>query len=266
MHWGLDYTRPIDIGGDSMSRTVSLFSCGAASAVATKLVLSEGLDDVVVVYNEVAEEHPDNKRFLADCEKWFGVKVEVRRNEKYSGSIYEVFRKERFIASGHAGAACSKRLKREINDAFIQPTDTLVFGYTAEEQGRLDRFIDANNGVNVRAPLIERGASKSDCLAIIERAGIELPMMYRLGYRNNNCIGCVKGGKGYWNKIRRDFPEVFERMAKVQDELGPGSSFWRETDGTRTSLRQLDPEAGRNQKDPEISCGVFCELVEIELN
>ena len=32
-----------------------------------------------------------------------------------------------------------------------------------------------------------------------------------MGYNNNNCIGCIKGGMGYWNKIRVDFPEVFEK-------------------------------------------------------
>ncbi len=37
--------------------------------------------------------------------------------------------------------------------------------------------------------------------------------MYDLGYPNNNCIGCVKGGMGYWNKIRKDFPEVFQKRA-----------------------------------------------------
>lgn len=35
--------------------------------------------------------------------------------------------------------------------------------------------------------------------------------MYDLGYANNNCIGCVKGGIGYWNKIRIDFPEESDR-------------------------------------------------------
>jgi hypothetical protein len=51
---------------------------------------------------------------------------------------------------------------------------------------------------------------------MVERAGIELPMMYRLGYSNANCIGCVKGGMGYWNKIRRDFPAEFEELAEAQ--------------------------------------------------
>ena len=32
--------------------------------------------------------------------------------------------------------------------------------------------------------------------------------MYDLGYPNNNCIGCIKGGMGYWNRIRKDFPDI----------------------------------------------------------
>lgn len=44
--------------------------------------------------------------------------------------------------------------------------------------------------------------------------------MYDLGYPNNNCVGCVKGGMGYWNKIRVDFPEVFERRARQEREIG----------------------------------------------
>ena len=57
-----------------MNRIVCWFSCGAASAVATKIAIAEnaGKLPLIVAYTEVIEEHPDNKRFLADCEKWFG--------------------------------------------------------------------------------------------------------------------------------------------------------------------------------------------------
>ena len=50
---------------------------------------------------------------------------------------------------------------------------------------------------------------------MVHRAGVKLPAMYGLGYEHNNCIGCVKGGMGYWNKIRKDFPDAFEKMAKA---------------------------------------------------
>lgn len=57
-----------------MNRVLCWFSCGAASAVATKLMLQK-TPDALVVRNVVAEEHPDNERFAADCSKWFGKEI-----------------------------------------------------------------------------------------------------------------------------------------------------------------------------------------------
>lgn len=248
----------------ALPRIVSRFSCGAASAVATKLVLDEfGSDrDVVVLNAFVAQEHPDNRRFLADCERWFGREIVVLRNEKYGASTVEIFKKRRYMA-GRNGAPCTKYLKREVLDAYGRQDDVWVLGYTAEEERRLDAFLDANSGRRVLTPLIDRGLGKADCLAMIERAGLELPAMYRLGYHNANCIGCVKGGEGYWNKIRRDFPEQFEELAAIQDAIGPSAYLFRDRKtGERYSLRQLPPEKGRYQDEPSIECGVMCELVE----
>ena len=90
-----------------MSRVISWFSCGAASAVATKLAIAESKTPVEVVYCHVAEEHPDNLRFMADCEKWFGQPIKVLQNEKYNGSIYEVFEKRKYIVGvGGLPARC----------------------------------------------------------------------------------------------------------------------------------------------------------------
>ena len=102
---------------------------------------------------------------------------------------------------------------------------------------------------------------------MVERAGIELPVMYRLGYDNNNCIGCVKGGEGYWRAIREDFPAQFEANCMVQDEIGEGSWFLRYRSGPRKNerfpLRDLPAgEARRNEALP--SCSFFCEMAESE--
>ena len=77
-----------------MTRTISWFSCGAASAVATKLALNED-PDTIVAYCEVKEEHPDNKRFIKSCEKWFGKEILIMGNDKYKRSIDEVFTKRK---------------------------------------------------------------------------------------------------------------------------------------------------------------------------
>lgn len=51
-------------------RILAWFSAGAASAVATKLTISEyGHSNVTVAYCDTGSEHPDNKRFITDCEQ-----------------------------------------------------------------------------------------------------------------------------------------------------------------------------------------------------
>ena len=238
-----------------MKRIVCWFSCGAASAVATKIAIAEnaGKFPLIIAYTEVIEEHPDNKRFLADCEKWFGQEIIILGNDKYKRSIYETFKTSAMNIKG--SAPCTQRLKKQVRIKFEQPTDRQVFGYTAEEQTRLDRFIDANNDVDIWTPLIDKGLGKEDCLAMLKNANIELPEMYRLGYHNNNCIGCVKGGMGYWNKIKVDFPEHFERMASLE-------RFKSQTVLKDRYLDELQPTDGNYPQEQNIECSIFCQLAE----
>ena len=242
-------------------RVISWFSCGAASAVATKLALSESTTPVEIVYCHVREEHPDNMRFKQDCEQWFGQEIKVIRNEKYDGSIYNVFEKTKYLV-GIAGAPCTRLLKKEMRKDYEQAGDRQVFGYTVEEQDRVDRFIDANNDVNLWSILIDKGLTKQDCLAILQRAKIELPAMYELGYQNNNCIGCVKGGAGYWNKIRIDFPKQFDRMAAMEKKIG--AKILKIGD-ERIWLSDLPKDAGDYPKEQAIECGIFCHMAEEDI-
>jgi hypothetical protein len=248
-------------------RIVAQFSCGAASAVATKLALAEYGERCVVINAYLENEHPDNRRFLADCEKWFGVPVVVLRDEKYGANIINVFRRRQFI-KGHRGASCSRILKRELLDAFKGPGDVMIFGYTAEEVDRLDDFRERNPERPVLAPLIERGLTKDDCKAMVERAGIELPVMYRMGYDNANCIGCVKGGAGYFRAIREDFPKQFEALAQVESEIGEGAYILYHRsgplNGQRFPLRELSTDGPVRRNEALPSCSFFCELSEQE--
>ena len=235
------------------NRIVSWFSCGAASAVATKLMLQEE-NPVTIAYCYVKEEHDDNMRFLRDCEKWFNQDIIILKNEKYNGSCHEVFKKQ-FFNTPH-GSPCTTELKRKVRLKFQEPNDIIVFGYTAEEEERLNTFIDRNPETHVRAPLVEQGITKEDVLAMIERADIELPVMYKLGYEHNNCVGCVKGGMGYWNKIRVDLPNEFNDYAKLERERG--YTILKDRSGP-IYLDELDPKRGRMSDEPKIQCGILCE-------
>lgn len=249
------------------SRIVVRFSCGAASAVMTKLVLAIFPPEQVLIINAfIKEEHEDNLRFRLECEKWFNHPIQVLSDAKYGASTHELWRQRKFMGGIHNYVPCSAELKRDILDSVMQPHDVYALGYTVEETDRLYRFQDAHNGSHTIAPLIDAGLTKADCLAMIDRAGIKLPAMYLLGFNNNNCIGCPKGGAGYWNKIRKVFPQQFYQIADIQESIGPGAKFLRNRrTNERIYLRELDPTHGRIEDEPEISCSGLCELAERDL-
>jgi hypothetical protein len=97
---------------------------------------------------------------------------------------------------------------------------------------------------------------------LIERAGIELPLAYRLGMDHANCKICVKGGMGYMNKVRTVYPVEFKRMAELERTIG--ASCIQDADG-QVFLDELDPERGDYQSEPKIECSLLCAIVESEL-
>lgn len=107
--------------------------------------------------------------------------------------------------------------------------------------------------------MIEKNLSKEDVHGLFERTfNFQRPYMYELGYPNNNCLGCVKGGMGYWNKIRKDFPEVFERRARLEREVG--HSILKEKDGTPLFLDSLDPNRGNMDIEVFPERSIMCYL------
>lgn len=243
-------------------RVLAWFSCGSASAVAAKLAVERHGDRCEVLYcDTLAYEHPDNIRFLADVERWIAMPIKILKSDTYA-DIYDVFRRTRWLV-GPKGARCTTELKKNVRTAYERPDDVHVFGFTTDEQHRVDRFHREQPDVLAEFPLIEAGISKAECHRRIAAAGIVAPAMYRLGYDNNNCIGCVKGGKGYWNRIRRDFPEAFGRMAKMERELDAAICKDEPViDGKRTRRRvfldELPPDA-QDEFRFEMDCGVLCQ-------
>ena len=241
-------------------RVVSWFSCGAASAVAARLAITQyGRDAVDVVYcNTMVNEHPDNSRFFSDIEKWIGKSVTVI--ESSLGSSVETIFDNRKYMSGPLGAPCTVELKKVPRFNYQKPDDIHIFGYTADEGKRIERFVANNPELNLDWILHRNGFTKDQCFGVLKYAGIELPAMYGLGYKNNNCIGCVKASAPkYWNKIRSDFPDVFARRAEQSRKIGCRLTRAKQSNG-RWEHIFLDELQSDNVDDfrEDLSCGPEC--------
>ena len=238
-----------------MSRVVSWFSCGAASAVAAKMALEKFGPGVEVVYCDTSRnEHPDNARFMADVERWLGVKVTRLSSDKFK-TVEQVFAKQRYM-SGPFGAPCTVALKKVPRFKWQRADDVHVFGYTADEGKRIRNFEKNNPDMILSWVLRDGGITKKMCYRVLMKAGIELPAMYLLGYKNNNCLGCVKAtSPGYWAKIKTDFPKVY--AARVAQSRNIGTRLV-EFKGKRIFLDELPEGKYGRYKAEDISCGPEC--------
>ena len=237
-----------------MGRRIVWFSCGAASAVTAKFAVEQYGNQVKVVYCfTLKDENPDNHRFFYDVQDWIGRDISVIRSQKFS-SIEEVFEQTRYMA-GRNGARCTVEMKKVPRFEFQLPEDIHLFGYTTEETTRIKRFEGNNPDLFLEWILRDHGLTKEDCFKIIRDAEIELPVMYGLGYKNNNCLGCVKAtSTKYWNMIRRDFPEVFERRAVQSRDIGCRLTRIK---GRRIFLDELPAESDDGVLE-NITCGPEC--------
>lgn len=242
-------------------RIIVWFSCGAASAVAAKktIALYGAEKDVVIVCCDTrASEHPDNVRFSVECEKWFGQAVVYIRNSAYE-TVDDVFERERYM-SGIGGARCTTELKKLPRRAFAKPDDTHVFGFTFDESKRIREFESRNPELKCLWILADMGLKKIHCYQELFKAGIELPVMYRLGFDNNNCPGCVKAqSPWYWAMIRRHFPDVFKRRCEQSRTLGV--RLVQLSHHNRIFLDELpDHEFAKDGRKENLSCGPECGI------
>lgn len=208
-----------------MNKIICWWSGGVTSAVACKIAIDLfGINNCYLLMIDTKNEDEDTYRFKKDCEKWYGKKINtISAIPKYYNDIEEVW--EKYLSLNVAnGAICSPELKREVRKRWQKENSFAyqVFGYdfSKREMNRaLAMSINYPNSMPIY-PLLMMGYDKKKCINIILEAGIEVPRSYKWGFKNNNCLktGCVQGGIGYWQLMKRIFPDKFYAMAKREHE------------------------------------------------
>ena len=198
---------------------VCWISAGVSSFIAGYLE-RDSIDKFI--YIDVADQHPDSMRFIKDCEKALGKPIEILKS-KYYETVDDVCRAKNCIKIQRSGyAPCTVDLKKAVRKEWeykhmFDYDITYVWGMDLTEKHRAERLKEGMFEFDHCFPLIDRNISKQDAHGICAELAVKRPLMYDLGYNNNNCIGCVKGGMGYWNKIRVDFPKFLKAEQNLKE-------------------------------------------------
>jgi Phosphoadenosine phosphosulfate reductase family len=227
------------------------FSGGVTSAYCAGWALAKfPKNDVVLLFHDTKEEHPDTYRFIREMAEVLDHPVTERSDGR---SVVQVCEDEHALANNRM-AFCSKILKANQRDKFFKEcrangeTDLVnVLGFTAIEWRRIQRNTMRGEceGYKVRFPLVEDGISKQQAADWCLAKGVRPTEMYRWS-EHANCIGCARGGKAYWLAVAKEEPEIFEQRARLEEQFG--HTFLKDT-----TLRNLVQIGLRHKVQPRES-------------
>lgn len=215
------------------------------------------------IYIDIKDQHPDSLRFIKDCESAIGKPIQVLRSNEYTCVDDCVRAFGGFRNPGNGFAPCTnwmkKRVRKEWENRNKDYELIYVWGFDFKEKSRAERTVESNPQARHEFPLIDRNLSKEEVHGLFERTfPFKRPFMYELGYPNNNCLGFTKGGMGYWNKIRKDFPDVFKSRSELERLVG--HSILKDSKGSPIYLDELDPNRGNMNTEVFPECGIMCYL------
>lgn len=205
------------------------WSGGVTSAVACKTAIDlYGLERCRFIMIDTNNEDEDTYRFKSDCEKWYKKKIEsigcVGEGKKYE-TMEDVWYD--FLSLDNAtGAICSSESKRQVRLDFQKRNEYTyqVFGFDTSSKKEIWRSVGLKNNYPTAKPIFPNllyGYTKKNCISILEEANIEIPIAYKLGFSNNNCLKtlCVQGGIGYWQLAEQIKIKEFNKMAQVEHNI-----------------------------------------------
>ncbi len=195
-----------------------------------------GPENVTLLFADTGIEDEDLYRFLhrgADALRATLIKI---RSDKFKNP-FEVAEHYK-IFPGNNMPACSSFLKRDDLDKWQRENcdkDTIfVFGFSQDEEKRIQSARKRNPKKNLWFPLAERAYSHCEIMGWLDYYGISLPRLYRMGFMHNNCGGfCFQGGHGHFAKLLQEIPARFWNIAKWE------KNFRERHSQERTILRKM---------------------------
>lgn len=245
-----------------------------------RTIAKHGAAAVRPVFADTLIEHADLYRFLVDTERLLDVKIERLADGRDPWQVM----KDRRAITIKGSAMCSQTLKRGVIEKWItanfEPGSYVrVFGMDWSEADRMERLREELAPDPVWFPLAEPPyVDKCHIADALEKAGVETPYLYRIGFTHNNCGGgCVKAGQAHWAHLWRTLPETYAlwevKEEEIRQHLGKNVTILKDRRGggpaRPTTLRDFRERLERGEAydtDDWAGCGCFAPMPQLRMD
>ncbi len=252
---------------------IVFYSGGIVSWMTAKRVIEKyGKENVILLFADTLIEDVDLYRFIDDTVAEMGVKFYRVADGR---TPWEVYKDSNFLGNNQK-APCSYVLKQRVSEDWVidnfSPDECVLYlGIDWSESHRKIAPVKKWHPYTVQFPMCEPPfMDKSDMFKELEKIGIEVPRLYKMGFSHNNCGAfCCKAGQGHFAKLLKELPnkfkEVEEKEQEVRESIGKDVTILRKQVNKkmyRYSLKQLreDIEANKKVDEQDIGgCGCFLD-------
>jgi hypothetical protein len=184
----------------------------------------------LIMFADTGGEKPETYRHIHMFDEWLlahgmpGITT-VRKSSKYNSLYHECHVRKTLPSLAFGWRSCSDKWKQEPQRKFLQHWEPAVacwgnggkvrrvIGFHAGESHRAARFTEDEKYRNVY-PLITWGWDNGDCIAAIERHGLEIPP-------KSACFFCPASTKAEVLALRRDDPGSYEAAVLMERNAAP---------------------------------------------
>jgi len=203
---------------------VVAFSGGKDSTAVILWAREQGIE-YRTVFCDTGFEHQLTLDYIREIDQKLSLGVEWLRSTAYPGGFEELCIKKQMFPKPKGGRFCTKELKIEPLWAWIEAQDddvTMYQGIRAEEstpRAKMNEreFVEEAGGYWIERPIFRWTADQ--VFEMHRRHGIEPNPLYLCGMKRVGCAPCIFASKPELRQWALRFPEVRERVVRLEAEL-----------------------------------------------
>ena len=243
-------------------RHILSFGGGINSVALMVVLLEEGCPLDGAVFADTGGEVPETYEYLATAKEYLaGHDVPLTIVTKRGRTLYETSWDRRVFPSS-IWRWSTRDYKITPIHRHYRSLDSHINQYLGIAWDEIHRMKDSRvKYVTNLYPLIDRGFTRADCVAIIEEAGLPIP-------QRSSCFFCPFNSVDRWRWLYETHPELFDKAVALEERSKhfpsqrlTDQAFRERTDISLRSLAQIFAEGGQLPVLPAVEqqpCGAEC--------